>query len=398
MSLHLRAIARDPAVRTALVLFIVARVVLSVWAVIVLTILPPPAEANEAVRPYLGEPHLVDGAAGLLLGSWQRFDTMHYLALARHGYDVPNSVFPPLYPLAIRALGSATRFLTGLSRGEANLLAAMALSNLALLAALILLYRMTLHELGEGAATRALVYLVLFPVGVFLFAAYTESLFLLFALGAVWSARRERPLLAGILGLLAALTRLTGWGLVAPLAYEYARQRGFDWRRLNWRGLSVLLPPLGLVAFLAWRAAADLPPLSAVYRDHWFQTTGIPGADLLVALKTVATGAGPRAGEFTLLFDLFTLALLLLTTAVVFRRLGMTYGLYSLMMLLFMLLPSSDLKPLFSFSRYALAFFPTFMVLAAAGRNPWLNRLILYPSVALFLYFSGQFFVWGWVA
>ena len=75
-----------------------------------------------------------------------------------------------------------------------------------------------------------------------------------------------------------------------------------------------------------------------------------------------------------------------------------TYGLYTVMLLFFMLLPVSEFKPLYSFSRYTLAFFPTFMILAQAGKNPWINRLILYPSFILYLYFSGQYFLWGWVA
>jgi hypothetical protein len=81
-----------------------------------------------------------------------------------------------------------------------------------------------------------------------------------------------------------------------------------------------------------------------------------------------------------------------------YRKLDPTYGLYSTVLLLFMLLPASSQKPLFSFSRYALAFFPMFMVFGLAGKNPWINRLILYPSIGLYLYFSGQFFMWGWVA
>jgi hypothetical protein len=68
------------------------------------------------------------------------------------------------------------------------------------------------------------------------------------------------------------------------------------------------------------------------------------------------------------------------------------------MLLLFMLLPRSELKPLYSFSRYTLVFFPTFMILGDIGRRPWPNRLILYPSFLLYLYFAGQFFMWGWVA
>jgi len=383
--------------RPAILLFVTARVVLSAWAVVVLSLIPLPDEPDEVVRPYLGEPRLEEGAAGLLLGPWQRFDTMRYLSLARNGYTEENSVFPPLYPLAIRGVGAALKIVTGAGAGVANLAAAVLLSNAALVGALALLYRAATAELGLKVATRTLVYLVFFPVGFFLLAAYTESLFLLFALGSVWAARRGRPLTAGVLGLLASLTRLTGWGLVVPLGYEYLRRRDFAWRRIGWRGLAALLPPLGLVLFVAWRHAAGLPPLGDVYRQYWFQTTGLPGADVVRSLGVLLTGAGPRAGEYTLVLDLASAGLLALTTVVVFRRLGPTYGLYNAMMLLFMLLPSSDLKPLYSFSRYALAFFPTFMVLGAAGRNPWINRLILYPSIALYLYFSGQFFIWGWV-
>lgn len=384
--------------RPAILLFIVARVVLSVWAVVVLSLIPLPQEADETVRPYLGEPRLEEGAAGLLLGPWQRFDTMRYLSVARNGYSEENSVFPPLYPLAIRGGGAAMRAVTGMRVGAANVAAAILLSNAALVGALALLYHVATAELGPQVGTRTLVYLVFFPVGFFLFAAYTESLFLLFALGSVWAARRGRPLAAGVLGLLASLTRLTGWALVVPLGYEYLRRRGFDWRRVRWRGLAAFLPPLGLVLFVGWRYVAGLPPLSDVYRQYWYQTTTLPGFDVVRSVAALVTGAGPRAGEYTLVLDVVTLGVLALTTVLVFRRLGPTYGLYNVMMLLFMLLPASDLKPLYSFSRYALAFFPTFMVLGAAGRNPWINRLILYPSVALYLYFSGQFFIWGWVA
>lgn len=394
----LRQLARHPAVRQGLLLFLVGRIVLSLWAVAVLAILPLPAGADETLRPYVGVPRLEEGPAGSLLGPWQRFDTMRYLALAREGYSEENSVFPPLYPLAIRGSGMLIGAISGWPEDMANLVGAIVVGNIALLASLILLFHVVAVEISAATAQRTLLYLLFFPVGFFLFAAYTESLFLFFALGALWSARESRPATAGLLGLLAALTRLTGWGLSVPLAYAYLRRRDFEWRRLDWRGLAAFLPLVGVLLFFGWRALAGFPPLGDVYRRYWYQSTGFPGNDLLVAVKTIVTGAGPRAGEITLVFDVFVTLLLSVTTLLAFRRLGTLYGLYALMMLLFMLLPVSDLKPLYSFSRYALAFFPTFMVLGAAGRNPWLNRLILYPSFALFLYFSGQFFIWGWVA
>ncbi|MGE5463103.1 MAG: hypothetical protein ACM3PS_07100 [Syntrophothermus sp.] len=57
-----------------------------------------------------------------------------------------------------------------------------------------------------------------------------------------------------------------------------------------------------------------------------------------------------------------------------------------------------ETQPLVSFSRYSLTFFPVFFTLAVAGKQPWVRRMIVYASVLLSLYLSGQFFVWGWVA
>src|SRR5690606_11811353 len=76
---------RSPALRTALILFIIARLLLSGWALLVTALIPLPEQPDELLRPYVGAPILDDGAAGLLLGPWQRFDTMRYLALARDG-------------------------------------------------------------------------------------------------------------------------------------------------------------------------------------------------------------------------------------------------------------------------------------------------------------------------
>jgi hypothetical protein len=208
---------------------------------------------------------------------------------------------------------------------------------------------------------------------------------------------------ASLVRLLASLTRLTGWILILPLAHEYWRQRRDATirpsrpPRLSF--LATALPVMGTAVFLLWRWWIGLPSLATVYQQYWFQTTGFPGRDLGTAVQTFFFGGTARAGEFTLVFDFLIVFSLLGTTIWAFRRLGATYGLYSALLLFFMLLPTSEnFKPLYSFSRYALAFFPTFMLLGLIGERPWLNRLILYPSTILYLYFSGQFFLWGWVA
>lgn len=389
---------QKPAVKQALLIFIIMRIFFTGWAVVALAASPVPEEPDEVLRPYLGQPSLTKGVAGLLLGPWQRFDTQRYMRIAQGGYaHEEDSVFPPLYPLAVRALG--TLFGGG---PVANLAAGVVISNLACLGLLILLHRVTTAELGAQYATRTLVYFVLFPSGFFLFAAYTEPLFILLALGSVWAARNGRLWAAGVLGFLASLTRLTGWILIFPLAYEYWQQtmasKEAGKKPSRAALLAVFLPPLGLAAFMGLRWGLGLPPLGAMYAQYWYQQTGFPGVDLVTAVHSMFFGGAARAGEFTLYFDFAVTLFLLATTVLTFRRLGATYGLYAAMLLLFMLLPTSALKPLYSFSRYALAFFPTFMLMGMWGERPWINRLIVYPSVALTLYFSGQFFIWGWVA
>lgn len=383
----------DPGIHFALILFLASRLGLSLWAILVLTFLPLPAEPNEVLRPYLGQPILEAGAAGWLLGPWQRFDSQHYLRIAEQGYaEAKDSVFPPLYPLAINGVGRL--FGIFLPQNQANLLAAILIANAAFLVALAILYRLTAADQGDQIARRTLVYLTFFPTAFFLLAAYSESLFLLLALGCLWAGRNGRFWLAGLLGLLAALTRLTGWILVAPLLYEYFNQRGFQWRRLRLDLIATVLPAAGATAFVFYRSWLGLPDLGTTYKEFWYQVTRFPGRDLITAAEQMLAGGAP----FRLYFDMFCAILLLATTIIALRRLRLSYGLYALMLLLFIFLPSSELKPLFSFGRYALVFFPTFILLAEAGQKPWQNRLILYPSLALYLYFSGQFFIWGWVA
>lgn len=392
-----RAASHAAAAKSAAILFIAVRILLTGWAVVALRVNPLPEEPDEGVRPYLGEPALREGAAGFLLGPWQRFDTQHYMRIARDGYaSEQDSVFPPLYPFAVRGLSA-------LFGGDAagRLLAGLLLSNLAGLGLLILLHQMASAVLGPGAAARTVLYIALFPTGFFLFAPYSEPIFILLAAGSFWAARKGRFWLAGGLGLLAALTRLTGVVLVVPLLFEYwrqARETGQSIRAWLLSGAASLLPVAGTAAFLLWRRWAGLPPLQTVYEQHWFQTTGLPGSDLITAVHSLFFGGAARTGEFTLAFDFACALFLIVSTVLVFRRFGVAFGLYNLTMLLFMFLPVSELKPLYSFSRYTLAFFPTFMLLGAAGGRPWVHRLILYPSLALFLYFSGQFFAWGWVA
>jgi hypothetical protein len=79
------------------------------------------------------------------------------------------------------------------------------------------------------------------------------------------------------------------------------------------------------------------------------------------------------------------------------RRMPRAYGMFAALMWLAPLLRMTTTQPLVSMTRYALAFFPVFMLWGACGKNAWINRAILYLALPLNLFFSAQFVMWGWV-
>jgi hypothetical protein len=82
----------------------------------------------------------------------------------------------------------------------------------------------------------------------------------------------------------------------------------------------------------------------------------------------------------------------------VFRRLGVSFGLYSAGILFFLLLATSDVLPLYSVARYVLPIFPPFLLLGLAiGHRRLLARGVPAISFSLWLLFSALFFSRNWV-
>ncbi|MER7006620.1 mannosyltransferase family protein [Dactylosporangium sp. NPDC000555] len=163
-----------------------------------------------------------------------QYDSPWFIAIAEHGYqrtgDASPAAFFPLYPLLIRLF-------TPLCLGR-SWVAALLVANAALLAALIVLFRLTEHELGRAAAGRTIFYLVAFPTAFFLSAAYNEGLFIALLTATVYCLRREHWWRAGALGALAAATRSAGILLLFAFAFEYARTHGYLRPRTYFRSQS----------------------------------------------------------------------------------------------------------------------------------------------------------------
>src|SRR5919202_251794 len=81
------------------------------------------------------------------------------------------------------------------------------ISNLALLGALAVLYRLVRLDYGDTVATRTVWLFALFPTAFFFSAVYAEALFLLLTVASIYCARTDRWGRAAAFGFLAALTR-----------------------------------------------------------------------------------------------------------------------------------------------------------------------------------------------
>src|SRR5579859_5207543 len=149
-----------------------------------------------------------------LFTSWNHWDAVNYTRIAQYGYQsVFDLAFFPLFPFLIacisHVLGSWSYVLVG-----------TILSNAALFGALCVIYHLISKRVSNTIAHRTLLYLCIFPTAFFFFAAYNESLYLLLAAGTFLALEHERWWLAGLLGLLAALTRSIGVLLIVPYLYE----------------------------------------------------------------------------------------------------------------------------------------------------------------------------------
>jgi Gpi18-like mannosyltransferase len=326
-----------------------------------------------------------------------RWDTGFYVSIAEEGYryegvELPSVAFFPLLPLVMRTLTPLV--------GDA-LLAGILVSNVALLLATMLLYRLVDEGWGEATAGRATWYFLIFPAAFFGAAVYTESLFLLGAIGALYFARRGYWEIAALLGVAAALTRFIGLIVAVMLLVEWWAQ----WRaKTSDRRPSVLalaapaVVPLGTSAYMTylWRVFGD--PLAFMHgAAAWARQPQSPLATLATLFETPAGGWGPTllAGHIHIdnWLDFGFAALFLVFAIVLLYQKRWSEGTFVLLGVVLAL--SSGL--LMSQRSYMWVLFPAFILLAQWGTRTWADKLITTISLLLLALFTAMFANGYWV-
>lgn len=314
-----------------------------------------------------------DGLRYALLGVWQRFDTLWYLQIADAGYARPSSVvFFPLYPLLIRALSAL---------GLPPLVAALAISTLAMFFMLWGLQKLLLLDQSPEQVRRALLVAALWPASFIFFAGYAESLVIAFVVWSIYAARQQRWWWCGALGLLAGLTKAVGAIAVVPVALLAVRER-------NWRAAPLLLALAGPLGFFGFLVASDRALPTAAYERYWNATVAWPWATAWASLVRAAEQPDPDVVLNLVLFAIaFALALLVKQ-----RR---EYLLYALAVLAFVLTKRDAAAQLWC--RYALVAFPLYANLSRLPMSRPLFGALITLMAALNVVALKAFQLWSMV-
>jgi hypothetical protein len=342
-------------VRYALTVFVAVRLGLLVLGLVGVGLFPPLSPVS--VPGWPAHP-LPDPGWHNLFTTWERFDGLWYLRIAAEGYRSGDgsAVFFPLYPMVVRAVSWAI--------GGHPFAASLLVSNAATAGALCVLYALTAAERSEETARRAVLFLATFPAAFFLFAPYSESLYLLLVLVAFWGARSRRWVVAGAAGAGAALTRNVGVVLALALAVE-AIHRWRDEGDPLLPGLGAAVATgLGTLAYLTFwgiRPGSWLAPVRE--QADWQRTFSWPWETILNGTRFAFRYLGDTNGGYWTIDWLITAVILALSVFAVFRY-RPSYLVYlwgSLLVPLFSVFPG---RPFMSMPRFALPLFPAFWAMA----------------------------------
>jgi Mannosyltransferase (PIG-V) len=347
---------------------------------------------------------------GFAADVWARWDSVWFLRIAEHGYGALEGTAAAFYPLYPAVVGLVGRAFFG-----HYVLAGIAVSLAASLAAFLLFHDLAETKLGAEGARRAVLYLALFPMTLFLQAVYSEALFLLLTVAAFVLAERGRFLPAAVVTGLAMLTRPVGIALLPALLVFALRAED---RRRSLASL-VVAPllfcayPLYLWAergdFFAFARAQDVwtrhvsyaGPLGGIWdglRAGWAGVRQLFAGSGGTVYWPAADGTDPLRAAAVNLEGLAFLALFVALTVVAWRRFGAPYGLYAALSLAIPLSVPSERWPLLSLPRFGLVVFPLFLALGALGGRPRLHVAIVSVSSIMLGVAIVQWSLWQWVA
>ncbi len=367
-----RVALNKPASKIALALSCSMRLVYSVLAPTFLYFLPINWNLirSNALTENIPAPN--HGLRYLLLGIWERFDTLWYLHIARYGYDRSDSVvFYPLYPALVRIFS----FVLDPTAG------ALLISTVAAFFLFWGLQRV-MGDVPHAIVTRVLILSAVWPSSFIFFAGYPESLLLALIVWSLDLAKKESWLASAALALAAEMTKAVGAIVAVPLLVMASRRRSAS----TW---PAFLTPFGALIFPGWVRWSGHGTIDSAYRQYWHTSPAPPWTTLFSA------GARLLHGHSPILF-LNAIFLIAFCIFVGVAKTRLEYQAYATAAIVVCLCKQTD-PPLQSMMRYLIIVFPGFLGLAQLLQNSrWKSKFGL---VVLALFVVNAAWMWlflGW--
>lgn len=295
--------------------------------------------------------------------TFARYDSGWYNGIAREGYRFAeggrsNLAFFPLYPLLMRTVGR----LFG-TRPVDFYWGGIIVSWTAFAVAMVVLYRLARLDLPTRAAERAVLYAAVFPFAFFYGVVYSESLFLMLLVAAVYGLRTKRWFLAAVSGALATATRVNGIMALPALLWIAWRSAGSDRRQRIYGVAAAASSAAGVLAYSAYVYGLTGSPFewyATITRWSYQPGSQFGGMFLVLLRHMVFQPYEYLTQDRTAPYDALngaTALVFLISIPFVWRKLGGGYG---LLMLANLLLPIST-GSYEGLGRYCAVLFPMYI-------------------------------------
>jgi dolichyl-phosphate-mannose-protein mannosyltransferase len=328
----------------------------------------------------------------LLLDGWSRWDSGWYTDIAVHGYSSAaktdeelkgqeNIVFFPGYPLLLRA---------GMLLFGDVFLGGIILSNLCFLVALVFLFHLVQEDFGTDIAERTVILLSVFPFAFYFSAVYSESLFLMAAVGAFYFGKRGIWSAAAVMSLVAAATRPHGIVVPFSLLILYFERIHFRWSSVR---ANILWLPVGFAGFAGYFvflwARFGYTPLDYITIDlrGWQQErffSNLAVAMSHIRIDQLLSGDYPALNCLHALVGVLSLVLALF----IIKRINVAYGIWTLVSVLI------GMTNMDAVGRYLAVIFPLFIAMALLLKKESAFWAVIYISTLLLALFAILFSHW----
>lgn len=330
------------------------------------------------------------------INTYLQWDAHNYHRIAQGGYSfhTENGAFTtlaffPLYPWLIKVVNL---FINN------YIISGILLSSLLFSGACAFMYKLLALDYNKQTAIRAIVYISVFPHSLFFGVMMNESMLFITSVATLYYIRKHNWPLVGIMGALAALSRMAGLLLAIPAAVEWLehykifeklRQKkiGDIWKLFYSKGLWIFLMLLGtgIYLFCNYKTTGEWFKFLEYQKTIWNNGAVYFGKGIsIMAERTINNSSFTRFAIW--LPEIISVSFVVAT---LIYGLRCTRNMYTAFLLIYIIINTGFAWPI-SIARYMACAVPAFIILADfSERHKWTEHLITATMAIAF----GVFFV-----